>query len=620
MADQQLAGVANPLNIFILATACSQSLDKTAIAASANEETTLLHDQIDDEKRRFWVWASNLGALHTVQSPKSLDFRLQDSHRMRQTVINGLERLRDVSNRLYDIISDNSPNRIAEYTHDTADSDTKETTSEINELRLGVHSTISHLFSLSMLVRRQRPNGRLPNPDHFVPQEHSPDITHVKDKYPKLVHSPWLMKKLGNTITMRREALQYRQFHRKALSAQSKPGDVVDLRSDNITEIVATTFVDSTNNQQEPRTELANRQDHQSFFTSATSFMSRYNNLNDIESCITDLSDMTLDGVALQYGEPFECPFCRTIQNVSNKIEWKKHIFSDLQPYVCTFENCLSQPFESRHEWFQHELENHRRQMTCIFCNSLTTVYSDKIDMVNHLRDSHAGDVTDAQLPWLLQACDRPVLCSKTFDCLFCDQWNQNAEDMEIAEFGRHIARHLRALSLASLPLAIDGLEIVSHDPEGKQTPNTDSTFNFLRISSEAKRFSRDERGLNWLSLFRRVDDNTPPREPFNLIRVSSEARRLGRDGRGLKYGWLNPFRRVDYNAPPRANNSHQPLSRQLSGSGVQHSRQESRDELNANTSWQAPNNSSDPELRYMESRQDATNTGRFRRERSGSV
>ncbi|KAI0903527.1 hypothetical protein F4823DRAFT_273418 [Ustulina deusta] len=317
MADR-LTEAVKPGNISILATTCSQSLNRTATAL-ANEDTTLIQDQINDEKGRFWVWASNLGATHTATSSKSLDFRLQKSHRMRQSVIEGLERLLEISNRLYDIISRRLPNRKADYAaqesndHDTTKSHSKETISEVDELCLGIHSTISHLFSLSILIRRQRPQGRLPNPQHFVPHEHSPDITHVRDRFPKVTRSPWLMKRLGNSITMRREALQYRQLHRKALSAGLESGDAANLWPDDISGIVATTFVESTNDREESRSDLASRPDHKSVFSSATSFMSSYNNLGESDLCIPDLSDMILDGVALQYGELFECPYCRTV-------------------------------------------------------------------------------------------------------------------------------------------------------------------------------------------------------------------------------------------------------------------------------------------------------------------
>ncbi len=45
-------------------------------------------------------------------------------------------------------------------------------------------------------------------------------------------------------------------------------------------------------------------------------------------------------------------------------------------------------------------------------------------------------------------------------------------------EFGRHVARHLRALAQASLPLVIDGLEIVNHSSGDEHTSDTPSSYN----------------------------------------------------------------------------------------------------------------------------------------------
>lgn len=70
---------------------------------------------------------------------------------------------------------------------------------------------------------------------------------------------------------------------------------------------------------------------------------------------------------------------------------------------------CLSPAFESRHEWFQHEMDNNRRQWSCILCRDSTKVFPYRNDMANHLRSLHAESVTTTQLSWLLEACDRPL-------------------------------------------------------------------------------------------------------------------------------------------------------------------------------------------------------------------
>jgi hypothetical protein len=46
---------------------------------------------------------------------------------------------------------------------------------------------------------------------------------------------------------------------------------------------------------------------------------------------------------------PFECPICHTIEIVSDTYGWMKHVYRDLQPYVCTYRDCGSadETFES---------------------------------------------------------------------------------------------------------------------------------------------------------------------------------------------------------------------------------------------------------------------------------
>ncbi|KAI0116546.1 hypothetical protein GGR51DRAFT_501709 [Nemania sp. FL0031] len=474
-----------------LASRCLMNLNDVVGALVDDNTQTSLREKIVDGRGRFRIWTSNLGALQPGKSFKSLEFRLRNSDRMRRSVVDGLERLLNVTKRLYYILSGDLPNRTIDFISEEDEPlesvkprDT-EPIIETKELCLGISSSISHLFSLSILIRRQRPKGRLPNLQNFVPLEDSADITYVRDKFPKLTESPWLSRRLGNAITLRRETIRYRQVHRQGLAAPSGSEDTADNR----TEIVATTFAESESGQNQ---EVSNATDNASVFTSATSFMSSYSELDGSSPRIPDLSDMVLDGVPLQYMEPFECPYCRTIQNVANRLEWKKHVFSDLQPYVCTFEHCLSSPFESRHEWFQHEMENHRRQWSCMLCHDTSQTFPNKTDMAKHLQNSHVESVTSAQLDWLLEACQAPLMPSKSLHCLFCSQWASGTNASKTTtHFARHIARHLQSISLASIPLSIDGLEIATQLHESPDNTDIDSNTEERPLPRRSERIAR---------------------------------------------------------------------------------------------------------------------------------
>lgn len=211
------------------------------------------------------------------------------------------------------ILNESIPNRSTS----SKDGGDAQATTELDELLLSIRSAINHLFSLSILIRRQRPRGRVPEIEGLA-LESSPDISYLTDKFPKARSNMWLARRLGNNITRQRRFIQYRQHHRESLAKRDVKGpDPTDAAT-----IVATTFQEEGNPSATNQTPQDADNSRMSVFTSATSFLSLEDGITTARS-IPDLSDMVLDGVQLEYGEPFECPYCRTIQNVGNRYEWK---------------------------------------------------------------------------------------------------------------------------------------------------------------------------------------------------------------------------------------------------------------------------------------------------------
>ncbi|KAL3477454.1 hypothetical protein BJX99DRAFT_226268 [Aspergillus californicus] len=64
----------------------------------------------------------------------------------------------------------------------------------------------------------------------------------------------------------------------------------------------------------------------------------------------------------------FNCPFCgQTLMSEGlSRLQWKRHVFRDLRPYVCTFTECQNAEklYATRHEWLYHEMQMHRRKCT----------------------------------------------------------------------------------------------------------------------------------------------------------------------------------------------------------------------------------------------------------------
>ncbi|KAM0429226.1 hypothetical protein ACHAPT_006440 [Fusarium lateritium] len=100
-------------------------------------------------------------------------------------------------------------------------------------------------------------------------------------------------------------------------------------------------------------------------------------------------------------GEPLEqflCPLCYHLIEAKTTRAWTKHVFRDLQAYVCTFDDCkeTDRLFETRQDWLRHEVENHRREWHCN--DSDHPIFRSQDEFIDHMRDSHTLQVSEKQL------------------------------------------------------------------------------------------------------------------------------------------------------------------------------------------------------------------------------
>ena len=135
----------------------------------------------------------------------------------------------------------------------------------------------------------------------------------------------------------------------------------------------------------------------------------------------------------------------------------RKHVHSDLASYVCTFERCTQPPFESRHQWFHHEMEVHRRNWVCQFCDVF--VLSSR-DFENHLTQNHLDLINDNQIPSLVQLASQPLQRIPASACPLCDYDEVLRARLSVSEtilikpaqFRSHLGRHLEQLAFFVLP------------------------------------------------------------------------------------------------------------------------------------------------------------------------
>jgi hypothetical protein len=150
------------------------------------------------------------------------------------------------------------------------------------------------------------------------------DIGHVREKHGSAKGSTdWLLTRLGNAIARRRQFLKYRIEHSQKMTnvwpEGQKPQKEKEKPEKTIASTKATTFIGNDTVYQREGIDTPGS------FGSQTSYEQTV--LGD-ETATTRLTvppppKFAFPDVPFNYGEPFNCPYCHTEQNVQNKAAWK---------------------------------------------------------------------------------------------------------------------------------------------------------------------------------------------------------------------------------------------------------------------------------------------------------
>ncbi|KAL8952125.1 MAG: hypothetical protein Q9222_001937 [Ikaeria aurantiellina] len=347
-----------------------------------------------DELGRLRIWAANIGAHQTNQS--SLDYRLRDSTHIRKQIMKLLD---DLKVRLWEanvsIRTDMQEDDDVESLRGSSSED-EEPQSEIQQLRRSVGTIINCLFQMSMLVRKParhdlRMASHIADVAHFEPFDHA----HVRDKYPQA--DDIIISRLGRAITRRRKYLKFRERHATKLKQgiNNAVGEHTETKATSAGALSDTVVTDA------PSRNIDFQENASDSGISETSYAPTLMSGGNIT--------IPAPPQASQQGQPFECPYCRFVITAQSTPSWNRHVFDDLQPYVCIEKSCST---PDRFYATRHECEYHNR----------TAHPSDK-------------PIEEAKRQSGSQSC---ALCRKT----------QDSRDRH----ERHMARHLQELALFVLP------------------------------------------------------------------------------------------------------------------------------------------------------------------------
>ncbi|KAH0528158.1 hypothetical protein TsFJ059_003056 [Trichoderma semiorbis] len=165
-------------------------------------------------------------------------------------------------------------------------------------------------------------------------------------------------------------------------------------------------------------------------------------------------------------GGYFICPYCKTLcpGEYLQKNVWIVHLIHDLQPYHCTYEQCLdpNQVYGSRQEWIDHE-NGHTRVWHCY---EHSEEFETQPEYIQHLEDSHPDSTPEHFSPALVASVIGPSIRIHR-DCPFCPSGFS-----DIAQMQSHLIFHLERLAQLALhndPKASDDNTESKHSSQSHQ-------------------------------------------------------------------------------------------------------------------------------------------------------
>ncbi|KAK2605572.1 hypothetical protein N8I77_008401 [Diaporthe amygdali] len=485
-------------DIRLKSIACEEALLALVAGAKRQFPSGLIDlREIQNHHERFTQWAGNLGAFHNPESRLSLEYRLRNSPQIRDAILRLLADLCDSTRDALDIVSGKQENRTALPLIDLkldfgefdlssgsessyASSSGKKapaasSASEIDELTSAIKGSINSLFKTSIFIRnfapKQRRQKAAEKTDSFVSQT---DEMYIKDRYPLVEQRGRadLVTRLGLANALRRQYFLYCREHNDRLSktdsAKNRKEIKDEFRNQDPKQRTASTsgqtytsIIAQTEATELPADNLAHS--HISTFLDtepAPSLISLATTI--IKSPEDDIAFPPLPSDA-QNNLIFLCPYCLRVVKIKpqdREQQWRKHVLSDLEPYVCTFPGCGLDTFQSQHAWFDHEILVHRGTWRCSQCGEIAGTAE---VLENHIKKTHADQISPPQIPAVIEQSRRPIKFIQPAECPFCEgEWAAAAPNPEVAgsvelvvtldDFRRHLGHHLQRIALFSLP------------------------------------------------------------------------------------------------------------------------------------------------------------------------
>jgi hypothetical protein len=159
--------------------------------------------------------------------------------------------------------------------------------------------------------------------------------------------------------------------------------------------------------------------------------------------------------------------------------------------------------FRSRNEWFAHELQCHRREWVCHFCQHDAFPTAEMFS--KHAISSHPSVLAGSKIEAVVLQSEEPVAKIPSNACPLCNEWETSLRESKqdskrlrfnggkiVQPFGtpkqfrRHLGRHMEQLALFALPVkGSDELEDESLDEQDEDYTDPGDEENLLKQESD---------------------------------------------------------------------------------------------------------------------------------------
>ncbi|KAI1735318.1 hypothetical protein F4680DRAFT_307303 [Xylaria scruposa] len=422
-----------------IAILVNQNLDSINVLLSSLAARKEHHSKAASQLARFKLWAGSLGA-HRRSGRRSLDHRLRDASSIRRHVVMLLDQLREtISDALSTLGNSKAP---VDRVHDFLDpelmqylaGDDESNQSGLDMALDDIGHVIDCMLRLSVAIRNPAPHDQfMSRPGLEAVAHYEPyDKRHVQEKFTQI--GDRLAERLGAAITARRRFFRYREDHHTRLSSAIDGDDGITENGDQTTQASSVPGHLKDTLDESPIVDLDVRS-----VISATSYAPSSYNVDELR--VPPIPKEYLTG-------PFLCPFCYLIIEVDSRNDWKKHIFRDLQPYVCLAPSCLAQyyKFSRRSDWLHHMKETHWRSWRC-YCGR-QEAFNNAEEFHCHLKKAHPSDLTLQQQETLGHMCSQLDLSKAVGPCPLCVEVHMSSA----TQYDAHVGHHLEQLALFALP------------------------------------------------------------------------------------------------------------------------------------------------------------------------